>query len=200
MTPHARRASISTGMRPRRCAPRRRAAMAHAWDIAGNPSSVHAEGREARRLVEDARAIVAGAVGGRAAERGVHLGRHRGQCAGADAGLAARRGNAGRSGCWSPRSSMPRCSPADGLRPRRSSTIGVTRSGVVDLDHLRAHAGRRPAGAGVGHAGQQRDRRDPAGRGSGRHRPCGRRPAARRCDPGVWQNSVRYGCRSAPIC
>src|SRR4051812_49703225 len=44
--------------------PEARAAMAQAWDIAGNPSSVHAEGREARRLVEDARAIVAAAVGG----------------------------------------------------------------------------------------------------------------------------------------
>src|SRR5215208_7062917 len=44
--------------------PEARAAMAQAWDITGNPSSVHAEGREARRLVEDARAIVARAVGG----------------------------------------------------------------------------------------------------------------------------------------
>lgn len=37
-----------------------------AWDVAGNPSSVHAEGRAARRLVEDARAIVAGATGSQA--------------------------------------------------------------------------------------------------------------------------------------
>src|ERR1700720_1090861 len=40
-----------------------REAMAPAWDLCGNPSSVHAEGREARRLVEDARAAVAAAVG-----------------------------------------------------------------------------------------------------------------------------------------
>ena len=39
--------------------------MAAAWDVAGNPSSVHAEGRQARRLVEDARAAVAAAVGAR---------------------------------------------------------------------------------------------------------------------------------------
>ena len=39
--------------------------MAAAWDIGGNPSSVHAEGRQARRLVEDARAAVAAAVGAR---------------------------------------------------------------------------------------------------------------------------------------
>jgi cysteine desulfurase len=40
-----------------------RAAMTAAWDLPGNPSSVHEEGRKARRLVEDARAAVAGAVG-----------------------------------------------------------------------------------------------------------------------------------------
>src|SRR5260221_14442700 len=40
-----------------------REAMAGAWDIPGNPSSIHAEGRQARRLVEEARASVAGAVG-----------------------------------------------------------------------------------------------------------------------------------------
>ncbi|MCX7888487.1 MAG: aminotransferase class V-fold PLP-dependent enzyme [Rhodobacteraceae bacterium] len=40
-----------------------RAAMAAAMDVAGNPSSVHAEGRAARALVEKARAQVAAAVG-----------------------------------------------------------------------------------------------------------------------------------------
>ena len=43
--------------------PEARAAMAAAWDLAGNPSSVHAEGRQARRLVEDARHAVAAALG-----------------------------------------------------------------------------------------------------------------------------------------
>lgn len=38
-------------------------AMTAALSVAGNPSSVHAEGRAARRLVEDARAQVAAAVG-----------------------------------------------------------------------------------------------------------------------------------------
>src|SRR3982074_2169619 len=37
--------------------------MEAAWDLSGNPSSVHAEGRASRRLVEDARAAVASAVG-----------------------------------------------------------------------------------------------------------------------------------------
>jgi cysteine desulfurase len=43
--------------------PEAREAMAAAWDLSGNPSSVHAEGRLARRCIEDARAAVAGAVG-----------------------------------------------------------------------------------------------------------------------------------------
>jgi len=43
--------------------PEAREAMAAAWELSGNPSSVHAEGRQARRLVEEARAGVAGAVG-----------------------------------------------------------------------------------------------------------------------------------------
>jgi cysteine desulfurase len=43
--------------------PEARAAMAAAWDVVGNPSSVHAEGRAARRLVEDSRTIIAQATG-----------------------------------------------------------------------------------------------------------------------------------------
>ena len=40
-----------------------RAAAMAAFEIAGNPSSVHAEGRAARRLIEDAREQVAALVG-----------------------------------------------------------------------------------------------------------------------------------------
>jgi cysteine desulfurase len=43
--------------------PEVRAAMTAALDICGNPSSVHAEGRQARRLMEDARDAVARAAG-----------------------------------------------------------------------------------------------------------------------------------------
>src|SRR4051812_1984652 len=45
--------------------PEAKAAMAEAWELSGNPSSVHTEGRKARRLVEDARAAIAEAVGAR---------------------------------------------------------------------------------------------------------------------------------------
>ncbi|CAN5348337.1 cysteine desulfurase family protein [soil metagenome] len=43
--------------------PEARSAMAAAFDVSGNPSSVHSEGRAARKLIEDARAAVAAAVG-----------------------------------------------------------------------------------------------------------------------------------------
>ena len=43
--------------------PEARAAMAAAWDISGNPSSIHSEGRAARRMVEDARVAVAAPLG-----------------------------------------------------------------------------------------------------------------------------------------
>jgi cysteine desulfurase len=43
--------------------PEAREAMAAAWDLSGNPSSVHSEGRQARRLVEEARATISGSVG-----------------------------------------------------------------------------------------------------------------------------------------
>ncbi len=43
--------------------PEARSAIAAAFDISGNPSSVHSEGRAARKLVEDARSAVAAALG-----------------------------------------------------------------------------------------------------------------------------------------
>lgn len=46
--------------------PAARAAMIAALDVAGNPSSIHAEGRAARRIIEEARADVAALVGGEA--------------------------------------------------------------------------------------------------------------------------------------
>lgn len=48
--------------------PAARVAIARALEAAGNPSSVHQEGREARRLIEDARERVAALVGARPSE------------------------------------------------------------------------------------------------------------------------------------
>jgi cysteine desulfurase len=47
--------------------PQARAAMLAAFDASGNPSSIHAEGRTARRMVEDARAHVAALTGAKPA-------------------------------------------------------------------------------------------------------------------------------------
>jgi len=119
--------------------------MAQAWDMSGNPSSVHAEGRRARRLVEDARAIVAGAVGGQPQNVVFTSG-------GTEANSLALTPGLWRAGGLPVQrllvSAIEHASvlaggrfPADTIH-----SIGVTRSGVVDLDRLRAMlAGGPPA-------------------------------------------------------
>jgi cysteine desulfurase len=121
-----------------------RAAMAAAWDFCGNPSSVHAEGRQARRLVEEARAAVAGAVG--ALPRNVVF-----TSGGTEANALAltpglRRG----SGLPVERllvSAIEHTSVLAGGRfPTEAiGTIGVTSAGLLDLDRLRAKLGGGPA-------------------------------------------------------
>ncbi|HXQ06885.1 MAG TPA: cysteine desulfurase family protein [Bradyrhizobium sp.] len=116
--------------------PEARAAMAAAWDFCGNPSSVHAEGRQARRLVEEARAAVAGAVG--ALPRNVVF-----TSGGTEANALAltpglRRG----SGLPVQRlliSAIEHVSVLAGGRfPTEAiSMIGVTSAGLLHLDHLR---------------------------------------------------------------
>ncbi len=117
--------------------PEARAAMALAWDMSGNPSSVHAEGREARRLVEDARAIVAGAVGGQPQNVVFTSGGTEANSLALTPGL--RRG----AGLPVQRLTVSAIEHASVLAGGRfpADTIqsfGVTRSGVVDLDRLRA--------------------------------------------------------------
>jgi len=125
--------------------PEARAAMAQAWDMSGNPSSVHAEGRRARRLVEDARAIVASAVGGQPQNVVFTSG-------GTEANsLALTPGLRRAAGLPVQRllvSAIEHASvlaggrfPADTIH-----SIGVTRSGILDLDRLRGMlAGGPPA-------------------------------------------------------
>ena len=117
--------------------PEARAAMVAAFDLVGNPSSVHAEGREARRLVEEARAELALAVG--ALPRNVVF-----TSAGTEANaLALSPGLRGPSGTSVERllvSAVEHASVLAGGRfpADRIGLIRVTRSGVVDLEHLRA--------------------------------------------------------------
>src|SRR5476649_849455 len=114
-----------------------REAMAAAWDIQGNPSSVHAEGRQARRLVEDVRAAVAAAVG--AAPRNVVF-----TSGGTEANALVltpglRRGSAPPASRLLVSAIEHASVLAGGRFPTEAiGTIGVTRAGRVDLDQLRA--------------------------------------------------------------
>jgi cysteine desulfurase len=114
-----------------------REAMEAAWELAGNPSSVHAEGRQARRLVEEARDAIAAAVG--ASARNVVF-----TSGGTEANALALTPGLRRGGGVPVLrllvSAVEHASvlaggrfPADTI-----SIVGVTRAGLVDLDRLRA--------------------------------------------------------------
>src|SRR6201995_3096425 len=117
--------------------PEAKAAMAAAWDLPGNPSSVHAEGRQARRVVEDARAALARAVG--APARNVVF-----TSGGTEANaLALTPGLRHGSGPPVTRLLVSAIEHASvlaggGFPAEAIGTVGVTRSGVLDLDGLRA--------------------------------------------------------------
>ncbi|MBR0715461.1 cysteine desulfurase family protein [Bradyrhizobium liaoningense] len=118
-------------------------AMVAAYELVGNPSSVHAEGQEARRLVEEARAALAGAVG--ALPRNVIF-----TSAGTEANaLALSPGLRGAHTRPVERllvSAIEHASVLVGGRfPAGAvSLVKVTPAGVVDLDHLRALLGSGP--------------------------------------------------------
>lgn len=120
-----------------------RTAMLAAWELIGNPSSVHAEGREARRLVEEARAMLAAGVG--ALPRNVVF-----TSAGTEANaLALSPGLRGSSGGPVERllvSAVEHASVLSGGRfpADKVSQISVTRAGVIDLDRLQALLGDGP--------------------------------------------------------
>ena len=122
-----------------------RDAMAAAWDIPGNPSSVHAEGRQGRRLVEDARAIIADAVGG--LPRNVVF-----TSGGTEANALALTPGMRRDQSLPVRrlvvSAIEHVSVLAGGRFSGEAimTAGVTRSGLLELEHLRSTlAGGPPA-------------------------------------------------------
>jgi cysteine desulfurase len=116
--------------------PEARAAMAAAWDLSGNPSSVHAEGRQARKLVEAARDAIAGAVG--ALPRNVVF-----TSGGTEANALALAPGL-RRGAGAPVerlmvSAIEHASVLSGGRFPLAAIerIGVTRSGALDMDQLR---------------------------------------------------------------
>ena len=109
---------------------------------------------------------------------------------GTEANQLALRGFAGRAASSSRRSSMIRCA----RRVRTPRSLPVTADGRRRSRGARAAARRRcAAGAGLADAGQQRDRRDPAGGGSGAARPC----AMARCSIAT---RSRRRARSRSIC
>jgi cysteine desulfurase len=121
-----------------------REVMALAWDLSGNPSSVHAEGRQARKLVEDARDSISGAVG--ALPRNIIF-----TSGGTEANALAltpglRRG----TGPAVERLVVSAIEHASVLAGGRFpvdaiSTVGVTSLGLLDLDRLRAMLEGEPA-------------------------------------------------------
>jgi cysteine desulfurase len=124
--------------------PEAKAAMARAWEIGGNPSSVHAEGREARRLVEDARAAIAATVGADAANVVFTSGGTEANSLALTPGL--RRGKGERVERLVV-SAIEHASVLSGGRftPETISTIGVTSDGIVDLARLRIQLEGPPA-------------------------------------------------------
>ena len=110
--------------------------MAAAWDLNGNPSSVHAEGRHARRLVEDARAEIARAVGGVPRNLVFTSGGTEANALALTPGL---RREAGLPVERLLASAIEHASVLVGGRfaTEAIGTIGVTSSGLLDLDRLR---------------------------------------------------------------
>ena len=115
--------------------PEARQALAAAWEISGNPSSVHTEGRQARRLIEDARAAIAAAVSARPQDVVFSSGGTEANALGLTPGL--------HRGASQPVqrllvSAIEHTSVLSGGRfsPETIRTIRVTRSGLLDLNHL----------------------------------------------------------------
>jgi cysteine desulfurase len=114
-----------------------REAMAAAWELGGNPSSVHAEGRQARKLVEDARTAIADAVGASARNVVFTSGGTEANALALTPGL--------RRGSGTPASRLlvsaiehPSVLAGGRFAPDAIGTIAVTSAGVLDLAHLRA--------------------------------------------------------------
>src|SRR3569833_1752110 len=115
--------------------PEARAAMIAAFEVCGNPSSVHAEGRRARRLMEDAREAVARAVGATARDVVFTSGGTEANALALTPGLRAPAGPVER--LLASAIEHPSVLSGGQFAPGAVSTLLVTRSGVIDLQRLR---------------------------------------------------------------
>jgi cysteine desulfurase len=117
--------------------------MAAALDLCGNPSSVHAEGRAARKLVEDVRATIAYAIG--VQPRNVVF-----TSGGTEANALALRSGLKRGASPAVErlvvSAIEHASVlAGGQFPAEAiDTVGVSRAGLLDLERLRAELEGKP--------------------------------------------------------
>lgn len=117
--------------------PDARAAMVAALDCIGNPSSVHAEGRAARRIIEDARAAIATATG--AQPRNVVL-----TSGGTEANALALMPGVRRGSLRPLRRLLvsaiehPSVLAGGGFAREAIVAVPVTEAGTVDLERLRA--------------------------------------------------------------
>ena len=171
--------------------PEARRALVDALAVAGNPSSVHAEGRAARRLIEGAREQVAALVAARPADVFFTSG-------GTEANMLALSPAIETAGEKRPRevlfiSAIEHSSVRAGGRfPREViREVPVDAEGRVDLAALAAAVSDAVTAARLAHACQQRDRRSAARRAGGRDRPCGGRLAACRCRAGGRPHTLR---------
>ncbi len=170
-----------------------RAAMRAALALTGNASSVHAEGRAARRLVEEARERVADLVGAEAKNVTFTSGA-------TEANMLALTPAIEVGGRKEPRDRLfvsaiehPSVRSGGRFAADQVEELPVTGDGVVDLVALKATA--RPAAetaAGFRDARQQRNRRGPADRADCRHRARRVRCAACRCRAGTGPHSLRH--------
>jgi cysteine desulfurase len=111
-----------------------RQAIAAALDLPGNASSVHAEGREARKLIEAARSAVAAAVGASARNVIFTSGGTEANALALAPGLKRDNGQAAERLLVS---AIEHASVLSGGRFSDIGRIAVMHNGVVDLDHLR---------------------------------------------------------------
>lgn len=122
-----------------------RAAMSAALELAGNPSSVHAEGRAARRTVEQARGQVAALVGADPAGVTFTSGCTEANALALSPGWAERGDRKGPSRLLVSAIEHPSVLAGGRFAPEQVERIAVSNSGVIDLAALRALLGGAPA-------------------------------------------------------
>ena len=125
--------------------PEAKAAMAEAWETSGNPSSVHAEGRQARRLMEQARVAVAASVGAEAQNVIFTSGGTEANSLALTPGLRRGKGRPAAERLLT--SAIEHASVLSGGRfaPEAVGRVSVTRGGIIDLDRLRGSLDGPPA-------------------------------------------------------